>query len=156
MLSIPKIIIGFRSNDERGILTGVEEYETVDLPRMVKERAALTNRRPLWEKEVCINFAGACLTWLRDIIREDEKRNKVDAPIGDARDQKLKEQGGTWKIRRKERSDVIEVWKVEERGYGDILSREFVAWRRTGNVVEAAKEGALERLRSSIWNEGWA
>ena len=38
-----------------------------------------------------------------------------------------------WCIRRRERSLVIEVFKIEESGYGDILSREFVDWRNKAN-----------------------
>lgn len=36
---------------------------------------------------------------------------------------------GVWRIRRRERSSVIEVFKTEDSGYGDILSQKFVAWR---------------------------
>jgi RAT1-interacting protein len=36
---------------------------------------------------------------------------------------------GVWRIRRKERSSTIEVFKVEETGHGDILSDEFINWR---------------------------
>lgn len=39
---------------------------------------------------------------------------------------------GVWRIRRKERSPVIEAFKVEDAGYGDILSEEFVNWRHQG------------------------
>jgi RAT1-interacting protein len=36
---------------------------------------------------------------------------------------------GVWRIRRKERAPIIEVFKVEETGHGDILSNEFINWR---------------------------
>jgi RAT1-interacting protein len=36
---------------------------------------------------------------------------------------------GVWRIRRRERSSTIEVFKVEETGHGDILSDEFINWR---------------------------
>jgi RAT1-interacting protein len=36
---------------------------------------------------------------------------------------------GVWRIRRRERSPTIEVFKVEEAGHGDILSDEFINWR---------------------------
>lgn len=36
---------------------------------------------------------------------------------------------GVWRIRRKERTSTIEVFKVEEAGHGDILSDEFINWR---------------------------
>ena len=39
-----------------------------------------------------------------------------------------------WRIRRRERSPVIEVFKQEETGYGDILLPAFVEWRTKGNV----------------------
>jgi RAT1-interacting protein len=34
-----------------------------------------------------------------------------------------------WRVRRQERSSVIEIFKMEESGWGDILSNEFVDWR---------------------------
>ena len=37
---------------------------------------------------------------------------------------------GVWKIRRRERSAVIEAFKQEETGHGDILSQDFLAWRK--------------------------
>jgi len=36
---------------------------------------------------------------------------------------------GTWRIRKKEKSSVIEVFKIEESGHGDILSSTFTNWR---------------------------
>jgi RAT1-interacting protein len=36
---------------------------------------------------------------------------------------------GVWRIRRKERSPIIEVFRIEETGHGDILSDEFINWR---------------------------
>lgn len=38
-------------------------------------------------------------------------------------------QDGTWRIRKVEKSPVIEVFRVEESGHGDILSSEFTYWR---------------------------
>lgn len=36
---------------------------------------------------------------------------------------------GVWRIRRGERSSIIELFKYEETGYGGILPLEFVEWR---------------------------
>jgi len=36
---------------------------------------------------------------------------------------------GVWRIRRRERDEKIEVFRIEETGHGDILSDEFVNWR---------------------------
>ena len=47
-------------------------------------------------------------------------------------------EGGVWRIRRRERSPVIEVFKQEESGYGDILLPAFVEWRTKGIPGDAA------------------
>lgn len=41
---------------------------------------------------------------------------------------------GVWKIKKRQGSSSIEVYKVEEDGTGNILSQEFLDWRegRTG------------------------
>lgn len=36
---------------------------------------------------------------------------------------------GVWRIRKKDEVPAIEVFKVEESGCGDILSKEFIDWR---------------------------
>lgn len=51
---------------------------------------------------------------------------------------------GVWRIRRQERSSVIEIWKMEETGFGHILSSEFVDWRlkmATDSVVGGGVDG---------------
>ncbi|KAL8694532.1 MAG: hypothetical protein Q9218_000863 [Villophora microphyllina] len=103
LLGVPKIIVGFRSRD--GILESLEELEAGALPRMVKQRGKGT-----WDGNVCINFTACFLDWLKATIPSDES-------------------GGVWRIRKREKASVIELFKVEESGYGDILSREFVEWR---------------------------
>lgn len=48
---------------------------------------------------------------------------------------------GVWRIRRKERSSVIEAFKQEETGHGDILSDEFINWRtKLATKKEEVKE----------------
>jgi RAT1-interacting protein len=37
---------------------------------------------------------------------------------------------GVYRIRRREKSGVIEVFKIEEQGTGKILSDEFLQWRQ--------------------------
>ncbi|KAF4628497.1 hypothetical protein G7Y89_g9656 [Cudoniella acicularis] len=53
-----------------------------------------------WDGNMCINFASSLLDC-----------------------------DGVWRIRRKERSSTIEVFKIEETGHGDILPDEFINWR---------------------------
>lgn len=41
---------------------------------------------------------------------------------------------GVWRIRKRERSSVIEVFKIEESGHGGILSDKFLEGRRNAGV----------------------
>ncbi|KAB5550957.1 dhp1-interacting protein [Coniochaeta sp. 2T2.1] len=100
LLGVPKIIVGFRSRDGR--LMKLEEIDTVDIPDTVKRRG-----RAEWDGNVCINAAGAVLEWLRTVMNDD----------------------GVWRIRRKPRSPIIEVWQVEEAGHGKILTDDFINHR---------------------------
>ncbi|KAL8734484.1 MAG: hypothetical protein Q9166_001383 [cf. Caloplaca sp. 2 TL-2023] len=100
LLGVPKIIVGFRSKD--GILQSLEELETYQIPRLVKQKGKGT-----WDGNLCINFTAAFLDWLKGTITDD----------------------GVWRIRKREKASVIEVFKHEETGYGNILSQEFVKWR---------------------------
>lgn len=123
---MPKIVVGWRSRD--GILTGVEEMETRRIPGKVKRGGGG------WDGNTCVNFAAAWLEWLRETIGGEE---------------------GVWRIRRRERSAVVEVWRLEERGTGDVLSREFLDWRMGGEEayrahrVAGEKDGLDERTEGS-------
>jgi RAT1-interacting protein len=54
LLGVPKIIVGFRSRD--GVLLRLEEISTVTIPD-----TAARQRRPMWDGNVCINFANGFL-----------------------------------------------------------------------------------------------
>ena len=54
LLSVPKIIVGFR--DQNGILVRIEEMETEKIPGTVKRRGKAT-----WDGNMCINFAAGFL-----------------------------------------------------------------------------------------------
>lgn len=41
----------------------------------------------------------------------------------------IAEDGGIWRIRKREKVPVVEIFKVEESGYGDILLENFVKLR---------------------------
>ncbi|KAK2628473.1 hypothetical protein QTJ16_001576 [Diplocarpon rosae] len=100
LLGVPKIIVGFRTQD--GFLKRVEEMDTASIPSTVKRRGKGT-----WDGNMCINFAARLLDFLKSTVTED----------------------GVWRIRRKERSSTIEVFRIEEAGHGDILSDDFINWR---------------------------
>lgn len=99
LLGVPKIVVGYRS--PQGILQRLEEIDTQTIPERV-----LRGRR-MWDGQTCINFTAAFLEWLKSTITGD----------------------GTWRIRKREKVPVLEVFKVEESGTGDILSQAFLNWR---------------------------
>ncbi|EMR63543.1 putative protein rai1 protein [Eutypa lata UCREL1] len=100
LLGVPKIIVGFRS--QGGILTKLEEIQTAKIPETAARRGVRS-----WDANLCINFASAFLEWLRETINDE----------------------GVWRIRRRPRSQAIEVFQVEEVGHGDLLTDEFINWR---------------------------
>ncbi|MCJ1322973.1 decapping endonuclease targeting mRNA [Xylographa vitiligo] len=108
LLGVPKIIVGFRSR--MGILQRLEELETKSIPEMVKRSG-----KGSWDGNLCINFTAGFLDWLQQTITTE----------------------GVWRIRRRDRSSVIEVFRHEDSGYGDILSHEFIAWRKKGTSLRA-------------------
>ncbi|PLN79234.1 HLA class III protein Dom3z [Aspergillus taichungensis] len=106
LLGVPKIIVGFR--DQHGILRRLEEVETASIPSKVKKVG-----RNTWDGNICINFTAAFLEFLKSTISE----------------------GGTWRIRKPEKSSLIELYKLEESGTGDILSSSFLEWRALANAT---------------------
>ena len=118
LLGVPKIIVGFRS--KHGVLQRLEELETKNIPSMVKRRGKGT-----WDGNLCINFTASFLDWLKHTVTSD----------------------GVWRIRRRERTPVIEVFKHEETGYGDVLSPEFVKWRTQS--IGNSTQGNGDKARAS-------
>ncbi|KAI1924561.1 decapping endonuclease targeting mRNA [Ophidiomyces ophidiicola] len=100
LLGVPKIIVGFR--DQHGILRRLEEMATHEIPGSVKRHG-----RNSWDGNICINFTAQLLDWLRNIISTE----------------------GVWRIRKREKAPVIEVFKLEDTGHGGILSDAFMNWR---------------------------
>ena len=47
---------------------------------------------------------------------------------------------------------MIEIFKTEESGHGDILSRQFIEWRHAGSMDDVDIETAKARLLNSINN----
>lgn len=140
LLGVPKIIVGFRS--QRGILQRLEELETKNIPGMVKRQGKGT-----WDGNLCINFTAAFLD-----CESFTACDFVSANASSGLKQTITSDG-IWRIRRRERSPVIEVFKNEEYGYGDVLSPAFVEWR-TGRDANKADIGAAKaRLIDPIIQE---
>lgn len=121
LLGVPKIVVGFR--DQHGGLQRLEELDTQSIP----DRISRTSR-PLWDGQTCINFASALLDWLKQTISTD----------------------GVWRIRKREKTPVIEVFKMEETGTGSILSDSFVEWRISllPRLGEAPPKGQVSDTRA--------
>lgn len=123
LLGVPNIIIGFR--DQQGWVHRLEQLDTQTIPETIMK----SNRR-LWDGQTCINFASAFLEWLKSTINSD----------------------GVWRIRKREKSPVLEVFKVEQDGTGDILSDTFLEWRTNilPNMVPLQKAGAAPETAPTI------
>ncbi|KAI9677619.1 MAG: decapping endonuclease targeting mRNA [Caeruleum heppii] len=121
LLGVPKVIYGFRSREGR--LESLREFETQGIPAEVKRN---TPRRgagdhgggggAVWDGNTCINFGAAVLEFL--------KSNLLPPDVPRATE------GGVFLIRRPPRSPTIEVSQIEDTGFGDILTPEFVRWRK--------------------------
>ncbi|KAE8446141.1 Protein rai1 [Mollisiaceae sp. DMI_Dod_QoI] len=115
LLGVPKIMVGFRTPD--GVLKRVEEMDTASIPGTVKRRGKGT-----WDGNMCINFAAALLDFIKATVTGD----------------------GVWRIRRKERSSTIDIFRAEETGHGDILSDDFINWR-----IKLALNGKADEEREA-------
>lgn len=139
LLGVPKIIVGFRS--QNGILQRFEELETKNIPGMVKRG------KGIWDGNLCINFTAAfldCESFTAcDLVPTNACSGLKQTITTD----------GVWRIRRRERSPVIEIFRNEESGCGDILSPEFIEWRNSREANEADVEAAKTRLIESINQE---
>ncbi|PHH72858.1 hypothetical protein CDD82_5772 [Ophiocordyceps australis] len=100
LLGVPKIIVGFRSRD--GILMHLDEIQTQRIPDIIRAQPNAS-----WNADMCVNFAAAFLEWLTKTVNDE----------------------GVWRICRRQNSPVIEVFRVEQTGHGDILTEEFKNWR---------------------------
>lgn len=120
LLGVPEVIVGFRNQD--GILTRLQEFRTQEIPDMV------ARRKQLWDGQTCIDFTAIALEWLSQVVRE----------------------GGVWRLRKREKSDCLELWQVDDRGTGGILTEEFKRWRLEG-LPKLKHEAEVARLaRNSI------
>ena len=69
LVGTPRVIVGFRDEDE---LRKLQSFETLELPGLA---AAGAQGRPSWRPQACLGFADAVLRWLRAAL---------DAADGDA------------------------------------------------------------------------
>ena len=59
LVGVPKVIVGFRDEDE---LRKLQAFDTLELPGLA---AAGAKGRPSWRPQACLGFADAVLRWLR-------------------------------------------------------------------------------------------
>ena len=59
LVGVPRIVVGFRDEDE---LRKLQSFDTLELPGLA---AAGAQGRPSWRPQACLGFADAVLTWLR-------------------------------------------------------------------------------------------
>lgn len=114
---VPKIYIGWRSAN--GILEQIEGIDTQKIPKNIQQTG-----RFKWNGNLCINFTGKFLEFLKQTI------------VGE----------GVWRIRRAARSPVIEVFRIAEHGTGEIIRQSFLDWRTVGihHRTKSSSEDATE------------
>lgn len=133
LLGVPKIVVGFRTRD--GKLVDIQEIETQKIPETVNAKP-----NPQWNADMCVNFAGVFLDCTCSVILTSPRRghglrNCTKNWLTDVTGLKgVITDEGVWRIRRNGQSPVIEVFKVEETGHGDIISDEFKNWRIKLNI----------------------
>ncbi|KAI9741941.1 MAG: decapping endonuclease targeting mRNA [Cirrosporium novae-zelandiae] len=111
LLGVPKIVVGYR--DQMGWLRRIEEMDTAKIPGHVKRDGTSS-----WDGNVCINFTSTFLDWLKGIVIDE----------------------GVYRIRKREKHPIIEVFKVEPTGPGDIISQRFRDWREHRKEAQNEKE----------------
>ncbi|KAL2268675.1 hypothetical protein VTJ83DRAFT_3521 [Remersonia thermophila] len=127
LLGVPKIIVGFRT--QKGILTRIEELQTMNIPKEVQHRRLVS-----WDGNVCIKFTSLFLDWLRANITDE----------------------GVWRIRRAHRSNVIELFRVEEVGHGNIITDDFMNWRIKLSLLKTKQPTVAPSLETAPSSEGQA
>ena len=124
LLGVPKVIVGWRS--KMGILTGVQELETGQIPGMVRRGTGC------WDGNVCINFAAEVVGWLREVVREE---------------------GKVYRIRLGKKAGVVE-GEVLGEGDGGIVSREWREWRgelaKKGDGEDKEEEKEKEKEKEKV------
>ncbi|CDZ97812.1 Nuclear 5'-3' exoribonuclease-interacting protein, Rai1p [Phaffia rhodozyma] len=65
LLSIPTIMIGFRS-DRPPTIQSVQTFRTMDIPRLVRDKPGG------WQPGVCLNFGKQALEFIRGVVRDGE------------------------------------------------------------------------------------
>lgn len=128
LVDVPRIVVGFRTRD--GILASVDEIETQRIPEIVNSKPD-----PAWNADMCVNFAAEFL----DCEFFCQRQDPVAFPpfllpflvllINVLGLKTVVNDEGVWRIRRRQGDPMIEVFKTEETGHGDIISDEFKNWR---------------------------
>jgi RAT1-interacting protein len=98
---------------KQGILNGVQEFDTGKIPGMVRRGTGC------WDGNVCINFAASFLGFLKETVKGD----------------------GVYRISLRKKAGVVEVQRVRD-GTGDIVSSEFLEWRKERRRKELEEQSA--------------
>ncbi|KAG0637701.1 RAI1 like PD-XK nuclease-domain-containing protein [Tuber brumale] len=100
LLGIAKVVVGYRDNE--GILEGLEEIETTNIPGIAKRSG-----RQLWDGKVSIDFTTTILEWIKQTIES--------AP-----------EGTLWRITHAPGSNTVGLTTLSQSSF---LSPSFLEWR---------------------------
>ncbi|KAF9533915.1 RAI1 like PD-XK nuclease-domain-containing protein [Crepidotus variabilis] len=75
LLGVPEIVVGFRT--PAGVLTTVQSFKTIQIPRMVRGKPGA------WDPLVCLEFGHRVLSLLKDITRKHsvQAENRQSVPV---------------------------------------------------------------------------
>ncbi|CAK4030978.1 Hypothetical predicted protein [Lecanosticta acicola] len=95
LLGVPTIVVGFRSKN--GILQRIEEWNTLDIPKMVNQNGQT------WNAWVCLNFASQFLDFLKEHVTSD----------------------GCWTVERRKGNAEITMYRINDEYSRDIVPPKF-------------------------------
>lgn len=104
LLGVPHVRVGFR--DDVGVLQTEQQLSTLAIPAIVRDKGR--NTGGYWDGNVCINFAGSLLEFIKATA--------------------LSEQEGVWRVHYRPGSGHVEMSQVESRGHG-FITPEFLRHR---------------------------
>ncbi|KAK2460304.1 hypothetical protein APHAL10511_007693 [Amanita phalloides] len=91
LLGVPEIVVGFRTH--AGELVGLQRLQTMQIPRMVRERGGS------WDAQVCMEWGDGFVEFVRERIKAD-----MEAGAGEK---------SVWRVR-VEAGRGVRLWRLEE------------------------------------------
>lgn len=120
LLGIPEIIVGYR--DDEGRLLEESSLATLRIPSIVRAGSGA------WDGNVCLNFAGEALQFVKQTVMQHAGGGGGGGVGAD------EDGGGVWRLRYQPGSGSLDMYRVQEGGYG-FLTEAYVQHKRGGPPI---------------------